>query len=76
MTLETALLSALSAVTAALCWSVQLLYLRLQKAESTVESLRKALDLLNHDHGEASAKVEMFERCPRLIDCPFFKTRT
>jgi len=72
MTLETALLSALSAVTAALCWAVQLLYLRLQKAESTVEALRMALDALNHDHGEASAKVEMYQRCPRRADCPFF----
>lgn len=72
MTLENALLAALSAVTTALCWSVKILYLRLQKAESTVEALRMALDSLHHDHGEASAKVEMYQRCPRRGDCPFF----
>lgn len=75
MTLENALLAALSAVTTALCWSVKILYLRLQKAESTVEALRALLEALNHDHGEASAKVEMYQRCPRQTDCPFFQPK-
>jgi hypothetical protein len=75
MTLETALLSALSAVTAALCWAVQLLYARLIKAEETVEELRKLHENLKEDHGEASAKVEMFERCPKRIECPFFNAK-
>ena len=73
MTLETALLSALSAVTAALCWAVQLLYARLIKAEQTVEELRKLHENLKEDLGEASAKVEMFERCPKRAECPFYK---
>lgn len=75
MTIESALLSALSAVTTALCWAVRLLYLRLQKAESTVEALRGLYENLKEDHGEASAKVEMFERCPKRVECPFFNPK-
>jgi hypothetical protein len=72
MTIETALLAALSAVTTALCWAVQVLYARLLKAEATVEELRKLHENLKEDHGQASAKVEMFERCPKRVECPFF----
>ncbi len=39
MTLEAALLSALSVVTSALVWAVQVFYARLQKAETTVHQL-------------------------------------
>jgi hypothetical protein len=71
MTLETALLAALSAVTSALVWAVNILYSRLQKAENTVEELRKILESLQRENGEQAAKVEMFERCPRRSECPF-----
>jgi len=76
MTLETALLSALSAVTSALVWAVQVLYARLQKAESTVEELRQLIEGLYRENGEQAAKVEMFERCPKRLDCPFSVERT
>lgn len=76
MTLETALLAALSAVTSALVWAVQILYARLQKAESTVEELRQMIEGLNRENGEHAAKVEMFERCPKRLDCPFSLART
>lgn len=76
MTLETALLSALSVVTSALVWAVQVLYCRLQKAESTVEELRKLIEGLNRENGEHAAKVEMYERCPKRHDCPFSLSRT
>jgi len=72
MTLETALLSALSAVTTALCWAVKILYARLVKAEETVEALRLAHEELQRMHGEAEGKVGMYERCPRKHECPFF----
>lgn len=76
MTLETALLAALSAVTGALVWAVQLLYARLQKAETTVEELRQLIEGLNRENGEHAAKVEMYERCPKRLDCPFSLART
>jgi hypothetical protein len=75
MTLETALLTALSTVTGALCWAVSLLYQRLVKAEATVEVLRLAHEELTAMYGEASAKVEIYERCPKQRECPFFKTQ-
>lgn len=76
MTLETALLSALTTVTSALVWAVQVLYARLQKAESTVEELRQLIEGLNRENGEHAAKVEMYERCPKRLDCPFSLSRT
>jgi len=74
MTLENALLAALSAVTTALCWAVRILYGRLLKAEETVETLRLAHEELQHEHGEAAGKVGMYQRCPRKQECPFFTT--
>ena len=71
MTLETALLSALSAVTGALVWAVSRLYERLQKAEETVESLRLEMENLERENGEKTAQVEMFNRCPKRAECPF-----
>lgn len=75
MTLETALLAALSAVTTALCWSVKALYERLTKAESTVEALRVEMEKLERENGEQAARVKMYERCSR-DGCPFTSTRT
>jgi hypothetical protein len=74
MTLESALLSALSLVTGALVWAVKLLYVRLQKAEEHVVELRLTVETLQHENGAHSAKVEMFERCPAPA-CPFHKQR-
>jgi hypothetical protein len=71
MTLESALLAALSAVTTALCWVVKLMYARLLKAEETVEELRQEMERLERENGQNSAKVSMFERCPKRQDCPF-----
>lgn len=75
MTLESALLTALSAVTTALCWVVKLMYARLLKAEETVESLRQEMEKLERENGHNEAKVLMFERCPRRLDCPFSRTQ-
>jgi cell division protein FtsB len=71
MTLESALLAALSAVTTALCWAVKLMYARLIKAEETVEELRQEMERLERENGHNAAKVSMFERCPKRQDCPF-----
>ena len=74
MSIETALLAALSAVTSALCWAVKVLYARLLKAEATVELLRIAHEQLQREHGEAEGKVGMYQQCPRKQDCPFFSS--
>lgn len=71
MTVEEALLTALSGVTGALCWVVSLMYARLVKAEATLELLRIEHEKLEAENGRNSAKVSMYERCPRRADCPF-----
>lgn len=73
MTLEAALLAALSAVTSALCWIVTIMYARLQKAESRVDELQTEVKILQHENGENSAKVAMFEQCRQREHCPFYK---
>lgn len=76
MTLETALLSALSVVTTALGAAVRLIMARLEKSESTVEVLRVKVEELERNNGSMSAQVEMFERCPKRVECPFFQHPT
>lgn len=71
MTLETGLLTSLSCVSSALAWAVARLYERLTKAESTMEELRKKIEVLLSENGEKKAKVEMYERCPMRDKCPF-----
>lgn len=74
MTLEVALLSALSAVTTGLIWAVNQLYSRLLVAEKEVKECKNELEDLQHKLGRAETKVEMFERCPKKHtgDCPFY----
>jgi cell division protein FtsB len=74
MTLETALLSALSAVTAALCWAVQILYARLVKAEHKVDDLTTQVAQLQRENGAHEARIESYQRCPRRSECPFSLT--
>jgi hypothetical protein len=47
------------------------MYARLLKAEETVEELRQEMERLERENGQNSAKVSMFERCPKRQDCPF-----
>lgn len=72
MTLEAALLAALSAVTSALCWIVTIMYARLQKAEARVDELQTEVEQLQHENGHNAAKVSMFERCRQREQCPFY----
>jgi len=72
ITFETALLTALSAVTTGLVWAVQQLYARLVKAEKEVEELRDEVAKLEHENGRSSAMVEIFRRCPQRNACPFY----
>jgi hypothetical protein len=71
MTLEAALFSALSVMTGALTWAVNILYARLQHAENSVEALRLKIETLLSENGEYSAQVEMFRQCPMRDRCPF-----
>lgn len=72
MDIESMLLAALSMVTSGLIWAVKALYARLLKAEETVEGLRQELEKLERENGSSSAKVAMYERCPKGGECPFF----
>jgi predicted RNase H-like nuclease (RuvC/YqgF family) len=47
------------------------MYARLVKAEETVEELRQEMERLERENGQNSAKVSMFERCPKRTECPF-----
>lgn len=74
ITLESALLAALSAVTTGLIWAVNQLYSRLLIAEKEVKECKDELEDLQHKLGRAETKVEMFEQCPKKHtgDCPFY----
>jgi hypothetical protein len=51
----------------------KLFYDRLLKAEETIEKLRLKYEELKALNGEAEAKVEMYENCPKRQDCPFHR---
>jgi cell division protein FtsB len=73
MTLESALLAALSAVTTALCWVVRIMYARLQRYEEKVDELQAEVETLQAENGKHKAIVSMYERCPKRVECPYFK---
>jgi cell division protein FtsB len=73
LTLETALLTALSAVTGGLVYLAKAFYARLLKAEEVIEELRQEMERLERENGRHSAKVEMYEQCPQKNACPFFR---
>ena len=70
MTLETALFSALSAVTAALVWTNMQFWARLSAAENKKRELRMEIELSNGEAATHKAKAEFFMNCPKK-DCPF-----
>ncbi len=74
MTLEVALLSALTTVTSGLVWAVNQLYSRLLVAEKEVKECRSEISSMKEELGSAEAKVEMYEKCPKKHtgDCPFY----
>jgi cell division protein FtsB len=73
LTLQTALLTALSAVTGGLVYLAKAFYSRLIRAEETIEELRQEMEKLERENGRHSAKVEMYEQCPQRQACPFFR---
>lgn len=71
MTLEAALLSALTVVSGCLSWAVKALYERLISAEKTVLDLRAKIEELVKDAADKGAKLEMVKQCQQR-ECPFF----
>jgi len=63
MTLEAALLSALTVVSGCLSWAVKALYERLISAERTVIELRAKIEELVKDAADKGAKLEMVKQC-------------
>jgi cell division protein FtsB len=71
MTLEAALLSALTVVSGCLSWAVKALYERLISAERTVVELQAKIQELVKDAADKGAKLEMVKQCQQK-ECPFF----
>jgi hypothetical protein len=64
MTLEQALLIAISALVAALTWAVKQLWASARKCESDRAELNKRVSVLEREHGLAQGKLAAFESCP------------
>jgi hypothetical protein len=70
MTLEQALIIAVSSVTGALCYVCRLLWQRSEKCESDRAELHSRIQNLEKERGIAVGSLEAFERCPQPA-CPF-----
>lgn len=70
MTLETALLSAVTAVTGALCYIANLLWARSVKCEEDRVVMRRELEQLKEAKGLAQGTLISYQRCPHET-CPF-----
>jgi hypothetical protein len=68
------LMTALSSVTTVLGFAVKQLYTRLIRAEEKLDKMQIKIDELTELEAAASAKVEIFENCPKRAECPFAKT--
>jgi len=70
MTLETALLSAVTGVTGALCYIANLLWARSVKCEEDRVEMRLELEGLKEAKGLAQGTLISYQRCPHET-CPF-----
>ncbi len=70
MTLEQALLAALSVVTGALVYVAKILWAMAIKCESDRYELREEVEQLKSDNGLANGTLISFKRCPANT-CPF-----
>lgn len=73
MTLEQALMSALSVVTSALLVVVRILWKRSEKCETDRYELRRDIEDIKVKYGHASGQLEMYHRCT-VEECPFRPT--
>lgn len=70
MTLETALLSAVTAVTGALCYIANLLWVKSVKCEEDRVAMRLELEQLKEAKGLAQGTLISYQNCP-AVACPF-----
>lgn len=75
MTIETALLTAISAVTTALVAVVKILWDRSNQCEKDRMDLRNTLEKYIGAHANAEGRLEAFDACP-ATDCPFQRDAT
>jgi hypothetical protein len=68
------LMTALSSVTGVLGVVVKQLYARMIKAEEKLEKMQEKVDELTELEASASAKVEMYQNCPKRVECPFARS--
>ena len=73
MTLETALLTAISAVTGALCFLARILWQRSEQCESDRKELRASIELIKTQAGENHGMLMAYRMCPGK-PCPFKET--
>lgn len=76
MTPEALLITALSSVTGALCWSVRILFLKADQCTADRADMQKNLDKLREDYGalrekfgELRGRLAKVDSCP-IEDCP------
>jgi cell division protein FtsL len=70
MTLENALLAALSAVTSGLVYVARLLWVKQEQCEKDRYSLREEIEELKLEHGVATGRLSLMQRCP-MKNCPY-----
>jgi hypothetical protein len=70
ITLETALLTALSGVVSALVFVCKLLWKRSEQCESDRRELREEMERVKESNGMANGRLEAFRMCPQA-ECPF-----
>ena len=70
MTLEQALIAALTAVVSALCFVCKILWSEMKDCKADRSWLRRRVEVLEGEGGIAKGKVEIYERCHQR-ECPF-----
>lgn len=73
MTLENALLIAVSSVTGALCFLANILWKRSEECESDRIELRAAIESVKAQAGENHGMLMAYKMCPQK-PCPFKQT--
>jgi hypothetical protein len=72
MTLESALLAALSAVTTALLYVCRLLWSEVKDCKTDRIALREEIEAVKEEMGVLKGAKQIYERCP-MPACPFRK---
>ena len=73
MTLETALITGLGAMTSALTYVVGLLWKEMKDWKATCIKLRVRVEELEAKNGETKGHLKAYKLCPKRLECPFFE---